>query len=321
MTQHGRHLISRWLTVARAGCAAGLLVLGAIAAVPTGAAASAPPVGTEISLRSERDVCTGVPGPAPCVYLSFTLHNGADADHYFVCVYRAYHQPGEFWDEYQQVCTDIPADRVIVDTKKWQSVKLLPTTLTFTEGEPEEFVLAAEVTTDVLPYRGSGGDKRQDGACVQQTQLHYVSGATSTILTIDGQRFDLPGGLFGAKVVDHGRCRPGTSSAVGPKTTSTLISASVFPCQDYPEGATCVEHSINVYDGFFEPDTYDVCLTVYTYPLGTGEAGSQESRVRRHPAHRADPRPPTARDRAAGTGPGRRLRPGHRVRTHRQRRP
>ena len=50
----------------------------------------------------------------------------------------------------------------------------------------------------------------------------------------------------------------------------------MFPCQDYPYGATCVEQSVDVSDSYMQPDALDVCMIIYTYPIGTGEFFSTE---------------------------------------------
>jgi hypothetical protein len=239
-------------------------------------AASTSPVRIDLQIYGEIDTCVGVTGPAACMYQHYSVGGTADPEHYRLCFFRAYHQPNEFWDEYQQVCEDVPADHFVIDSTKWESVTILPTTLTFTEGAPEEFVLAATLTTHGFGMTGSGVDKQQTGACVEHYGIHYVSGSAETVLTVDGESHVLPSGLFGAKVVDTTKCRPVTSSAVGGKTTDTYLSVTVFPCQDYPIGATCVEQSVVVNDSYMQPDALDVCTSIYTYAIGTGEFFSSE---------------------------------------------
>jgi hypothetical protein len=240
-----------------------VLVLVGLTAGPSQGANA--PITTNISVRSVVNQCIDVPGPLPCLYESLSF-NSSGPDSIHTCLFRDYSDDSGVFDfEYQAVCTELPMSRFVIDTKKWESFRLLPTDLTFTEGDPETVTVEALITASTdgsIFYKGV--EHTRNGTCQRIGSGSGVLRNAVGTVSVNGESYIAGASLFAYRTVDLNLCKPKASNAVAPRTTSTFSDIFVWTCNDVPTGDPCVGYGIRVSDSSHQEGMLDLCVLVYT---------------------------------------------------------
>jgi hypothetical protein len=186
----------------------------------------------------------------------------SDAGSYWVCYYRAHHDPSWFSFEYEQGCHDIPASQFVVDTIHWESVRMLSTPFVLDEFDGRQIDLAMDFAT--APTKGRyvvrSGAHGRDGSCMDIWRAETDVKSGVAILTVDGVSSAASAGLSGGQSVSHVKCSSAAPSYVlPPQMTGTRVELGAFNCNDVPEDAECYDYSLFVSDSFDDPSSYEVC--------------------------------------------------------------